>query len=274
MKTVLSLVLPDMPRAAAIWIVLLLLGLAAMVALVVQPARSRRAEAADEPVPLDDEQQDLLRYADEVAVAADRAAATARQAREAWSAAQDEVESAWQAYRAAEKALEPVRAAAALPAPCTPQTPAEYADRERYLHRAVIAAHWRGELSVSRLTDALAHRAGWDPRLHPFDQERHLLQVIRDDLLAGHQAAAERERAAWQQAERSAEAARSLRAEAARATARATRPARGGDLMAELLATAAPEPTAGTPSGPVGAPSGPAGTSRPAAGRLRAARAG
>ncbi|MFB9234889.1 hypothetical protein ACFFWC_04975 [Plantactinospora siamensis] len=263
METVLSVVLPDVPRAAVIWFVLLLLGLVAMVALVSQPVRAQRSGAPDGPDTAGEHERDLLRYADEVSVAADRAAATARQAREAWSAAEDEVEAAWQAYRAADEALDRVAAAAALPAPRTPQTPTEYADRERYLHRAVIAAHWRGDLPVARLTEALAHRAGWDPRLHPVDQERHLLRVIRDEKLAAHRSAAERERTAWQQAERAAEAARSLRAEAAQATALASRPAPAGDLLGELLTGATVTVPVVPAQRPANAPS-----------RLRAAQAG
>ncbi|MFC7546471.1 hypothetical protein [Plantactinospora sp. GCM10030261] len=219
METALSLIMLDVPRAAIIWLVLLVLGLAAMAVLVVQPIRPAHAvRPAGPPTP---EERDLLRYADEVMVAADRAAETARLARERWVTTEDAAESAWQTYLSADEALRRVAAAAALPVPHTPQTPAEYADRERYLHRAAIAAHWRGELSVGRLADALAHRPGWDPRRHPVDQERFLLQMIRNDRLAEHEAAVEKERAAWLEAERAADAAERLRREAYAANAAA-----------------------------------------------------
>lgn len=212
METALSLFLLDVPRAAGIWLLLLVLGLVAMAALIAQPVRPAPADRpSGPPTP---EEHDLLRYADEVTVAAERAADHARQVRDRWIATEEAVEAAWQAYLAADEALRPLAAAAALPTPRTPQTPAEYADRERYLHRAAIAAHWRGDLSVSRLADALAHRPGWDPRRHPVDQERYLLQVIRDDRLAEHWAAVERERVAWHEAERAGEAAERLRHEA------------------------------------------------------------
>lgn len=255
METVVSMFLVDVPRAAAIWLVLLVLGLAAMAALVVQPVRTHResregSRAATDPETPSIHDRDLYRFADEVTVAADRASATAAQARKLWLTAQDDAETAWQAFTVAEAALRRVDEAAAMPTPRTPQTPAEYADRERHLHRAVVAAHWRGELSVRRLTDALAHRDGWDPRRHPVDQEWHLLQVIRDDRLAAHRTATERERAAWDEAERTATAARSLRDEAT--VAAAGRP---------QLSRAVVEAPAGTPRARVEA-------------RLRAVRAG
>ncbi|PZG16827.1 hypothetical protein C1I95_16810, partial [Micromonospora craterilacus] len=96
----------------------------------------------------------------------------------------------------------------------TPRTPAEYAARERWLHHAAMAAHWRGDLSARQLSDVLAHRAGWDPRRHPAEQEIVLARVVRDGRLAVYRAAAERERDAWRAAELAAEAARALSAEA------------------------------------------------------------
>jgi hypothetical protein len=128
-------------------------------------------------------------------------------------------------YDEAEAAARRFRDAGALPTPHTPRTPAEYAARERWLHHAATAAHLRGELSIRQLCDVFAHRGGWNPRLHPVEQEVVLARVVRDGRLARYRAAAERERAAWRDAESAAEAARALAAEAYAAAERA-RPAR------------------------------------------------
>ncbi|MEK8108418.1 hypothetical protein NKG94_32340 [Micromonospora sp. M12] len=98
----------------------------------------------------------------------------------------------------------------------TAQTPAEYADRERYLHRAALDAYWRRELSVEQLSDVFAHRDGWDPRLHPVEQELVLQRAVRDNLAARHAAAREHEQVAWRAAEVAVAAARSLRGGARR----------------------------------------------------------
>ncbi|TNH30112.1 hypothetical protein FHG89_09375, partial [Micromonospora orduensis] len=104
--------------------------------------------------------------------------------------------------------------------PRTPHTPAEYAARERYLHRAAMAAYWRGELTMGQLGDVFGHRRGWDPRRHPVEQEVLLARAIRDARLADHRVAAERERSAWRAAELAAESARTLAEEAYAAAAR------------------------------------------------------
>jgi hypothetical protein len=238
MQTVLHSFLLDVPQAAVIWLALLVPAIAALTGVLVRAGRMRRdpddpapaggsepvtaeAHPSGEPrkAPAGDTKprgvaQELRRFAEEVAVAADRAAAMARRRREQWLAAQGEVETAWQACEAADSAARRVAATMALPAPRTPRTPAEYADRERYLHRVAMAACWRRELSILQLSDALAHRDGWDPRRHPAEQEVHLWTVVRDGALAAHRAAVARERDAWQVAEAAGAAARSLRDEA------------------------------------------------------------
>ncbi|MBX6358199.1 MAG: hypothetical protein IRZ05_20415 [Micromonosporaceae bacterium] len=174
--------------------------------------RARLAAEADE----------LARYADEVAVAAQRASATAQRHREHWLAALASAEQAARALDAADDAVRRLTAAAALPTPRS-RTPMEYADRERYLHRAAMAACARGQLSIYQLSDALAHRNGWDPRLHPAAQELVLHRAIRDHLAATHAAAARRESAAWQAFQAAVAAAYSLRNEALSAAWRAQR---------------------------------------------------
>lgn len=227
MQTVLSSVLPDVPRAAAIWLGLLAVVAVSVAALLFRPARSGfdaglRIRRAAMPSDLERvvEERELDRYAEEVAVAAERAATTARRLRTEWLTAQEAVESAWSAYEEAEAEVHRLSAAAALPLPRTERTPAEYAERERFLHRSALAAYWRRELSVEQLSAVFAHQDGWDPRLHPVEQELRLRRAVRDNLAARHRTAREREQAAWRAAERAAEAARALREEAYAATGR------------------------------------------------------
>ncbi|SCF38649.1 hypothetical protein GA0074695_6416 [Micromonospora viridifaciens] len=230
MQTVFSTVLPDVPQAAGIWLALLAVAAIVVAALIVRPDRFRsvvgdRISEAAMPSNLElaEEARERARYAQEIGVAASRAAATAERRRAEWLAAQEEVEEAWQAYEAAEKDVRRLAAAAALPLPRTVRTPAEYADRERWLHRAALDAHGRDEITARQLDDILAHR-GWDPRRHPVEQELLLRRLVRDNLRARHQAAREREQAVWQAAELAATAARSLRDEAYAATCPAPEP--------------------------------------------------
>ncbi|MFD6563293.1 hypothetical protein [Micromonospora profundi] len=221
MQTVLSAVLPDASRAAVIWLSLLGVVVAAVAVLLLRPGLLRldlatRIRAAAMPSQIEEaqEEREQSRYAQEVAVAAERATTTAQRLRAEWVAAQETVEAAWQALEAAEAGVRRLAEASAMPLPYTNQTPAEYADRERYLHRAALDAYWRRELSVEQLSDVFAYRNGWDPRLHPVEQELVLQRAIRDNLAARHVAAQEQEQAAWRAAELAVAAARSLRAEA------------------------------------------------------------
>ncbi|WP_197087882.1 hypothetical protein [Micromonospora sp. HK10] len=230
MQTVFSTVLPDVPRAALIWLALIAVPAIAIAALIIRPGRLRpvfagRISEAAMPSSLElaEEARERARYAQEVEVAAARAAATAERRRAEWLAAQEEVDEAWRAYEAAEEDVHRLAAAAALPLPRTAQTPAEYADRERWLHRAALDAQWRKEITVEQLSDILGHR-GWDPRRHPVEQELLLRRLVRDNLHARQQTARAREQAAWRDAELAAAAARSLREEAYAATRPAVQP--------------------------------------------------
>ncbi|MFD6666187.1 hypothetical protein ACFWDK_27980 [Micromonospora chalcea] len=224
-QTALYHFLTAVPEAAAIWSFLMLLVFGLLAVLVARPERDGAAEAAADPVDQDAARRDdLVRYAEEVAVAATGAAQTARRRRERWLAAQDEAERAWTAYDEADTAARRLAGAAALATPRTPRTPAEYAARERWLHHAAMTAHWRGDLSARQLADVLARRNGWDPRRHPAEQEIVLARAVRDRRRAEWAGAAERERLAWRDAELAAEAARTLAAEAYAATL-ALRPA-------------------------------------------------
>ncbi|NES26419.1 hypothetical protein GCE86_28370 [Micromonospora terminaliae] len=249
MQTVFSTVLPDVPRAAVIWLALLAVAATVVAALIVRPDRFRsvfgdRISEAARPSSIELAEQareharEQSRYAQEVAVAASRAAATAERRRAEWLAAQEEVEEAWRAYEAAEEDVRRLAAAASLPLPRTVRTPAEYADRERWLHRAALNAQWRKEITVQQLSDILGHR-GWDPRRHPVEQELLLRRLVLDNLRARQQAAVEREQAAWRAAELAAAAAGSLRDEAYAAT----RPAAVPGSSLSLVDLTGPEAT-------------------------------
>lgn len=222
----------DVPLAAKIWALLLTIALVALVSLAsldhrAMPAvrgrrclRLRRSGAArrgcattfDGAEPAEE-----LRYAEEITVAARRAADTAERSHQQWAAAQSAVEVAWHAYEQADAALRRSAEAAAYRLPNTPQTPAEYADRERHLHRVVRGAYERGELSLAQMQSALAHRNGFDPRLHPVQVELVLHRAVRDHLLHTYRMASRAERTSWQAADLAAAAATSLRQEAFRA---------------------------------------------------------
>ncbi|MEU5671894.1 hypothetical protein ACGF3C_12315 [Micromonospora sp. NPDC047762] len=215
----------EVPRAAAIWSTLFLLTLGLLTVLAARPERAR---PTGDPVPAGPTAQELAaaeavdrrRYAEEVAVAAARAATTAKRRRAAWLAAQEQLEQAWIGYDEADAAARRFAGAGALPTPQTPHTPAEYAARERYLHRAAMAAYWRGDLTMAQLGDVFGHRRGWDPRRHPVEQEVLISRVIRDARSTDYQVAADRERVAWRDAELAAESARALAEEAYAAAAR------------------------------------------------------
>ncbi len=213
-----------MERAAAIWMILLL-AVAAVTVLFAMPRKPSagrpRIELAPVPQPPADlfRTTDDLRYAEEVAVAADRAAATARRRRDAWTSAQDAVDAAWIAYDEADRAARRGPRAAPYPVMRRRRARGENADRERYLHHAATAACRHREISIGQLNDVLAHR-GWNPRLHPAAQESALRLAVRDHRYAGYLSAVERERQAWEAAEQAAVALASLRAEACAATVR------------------------------------------------------
>jgi hypothetical protein len=196
-------------QAAAIWMTLLIVVVLAAAALIRLPRRSAAAPARN-PVVSDN---DIGRYAAEIVVAADRAAATAGRRRTEWERSIEDVDAAWAAYEAADRDARRTAAAAAFPMLSRRRRPGENADRERYLHRAATAACRRQEISIRQLNEVLAHR-GWNARLHPVVQEAALHQAIRDHRFAAYQAATARERQAWETAERAAAALRSLRAEA------------------------------------------------------------
>jgi hypothetical protein len=223
------------PAPMAIWAALLLLTLPALVVLAnpdgvrnpgnalleaanfVRRTRRRRAErrAAEEA-----EAQAAVRYALEVRVAAAQAAEAVDRWQAHWRAAADRVDATWAAFRVADARRAHSRAAAAFGTPWTPQDPAEYAARERFLHEGVRAAVSRAELPVRALADALAGRAGWDPRRHPAEQEVVLHRACAEHLERQHRSAVVAERAAWHDTQLARRGRDSLRREAEIAEAR------------------------------------------------------
>jgi hypothetical protein len=217
------------PQVAGIWLVLLTLAGAALTGLavprdvrrprhlrawLVAAARAPRLEADRRTA----EAVDAARYAGEIAVATQRAAVTAGKLREQWHDAEQAVGDAWEAYLAADAALRRAGSAAAFGAPVTDRSPAQYAEREEFLHRAATAACRRGELSIGQLNDALAHRGGWSPLLHPVEQQLVLARAAAAHRLAAYQRSSAAERAAWQAADVAGAALRALRQEATTAS--------------------------------------------------------
>jgi hypothetical protein len=235
MKEVIATLQSDLLHAAGIWVLLVSIGLLTLLLFKSKLDDPELAAPETRPDPSRERRrsqhtQELTRYAREVTVAADRAAVMAERRREEWLAAQAHLDETWNAYEASEAAARRMSLAAALPTPKADKTPAEYAFRERFLHRAAMAACSRKQLSALDLSDALAHRKGWDPTRHPADQEIMLRRAIRDSMWASYRSAAERERAAWRAAETANEAKTRLREEARLATARARQAAAGRPL--------------------------------------------
>lgn len=218
-------------QAAAIWLTLIVSVMLALLGLLGRPKRVKvtpeqaargRALKHARLLMRAEEMED---YAHQVEAAAQQAATTAQRRREEWFAAQRETEFAWQAYDAADEEARKVIFASRLPWSHVPSAPpesaAEIAFRERYLHRSAMAACSHRQLSALELSDALAHRNGWNPMLHPFDQDVAVRRAVRESLLAGYRAAAAREKEAWLQADSAAEAAATLHREAAVAAEKA-----------------------------------------------------
>jgi hypothetical protein len=219
-ETSLHSFLVSIPVAIVLWAVMLL-GVAIAVARMAMPGRPGGPvdDPAGEPVTDGVRLADDLRFAGEVSVAAERAAATAARTRARWADAQQDLDAAWAEFEEADAAAARTRAATAYPLLSRRRRLGENVDRERYLHHAASVACRQREISIAQLNDVYAHR-GWNPRLHPVVQEAALRDAVRDHRFAGYQQAQRRERLAWQNAEMAAEALRALRAEAAAALTR------------------------------------------------------
>ena len=229
------------PAPAAIWAVLMVLTLPALLLLgsphgVRSPRRALRdiidmvRERGEHRRKRDDDTRQAGRYADEVRAAADRATLAADRWQEHWERAEHDRENAWYAWLDADDRLRAARAAAAWGTPWTPRTTSEYAARETYLHRAVAAAAGRGELPAAAVADALAGRGGWDARLHPLEQDLAVRRAATAHLRESYEKSIGVELAARHDAELAARARESLRREAADALV--VRPATGEPMPA------------------------------------------
>jgi hypothetical protein len=242
LETALHALWISVPQAAAIWITMLVLVVAGALTLTLPGRHAGIGAAARKPAE-PEPQDDGRRYAGEIAVAAERAAATADRHRAEWEVAATEVDAAWAAYEEADAAARRVASAAVFPVRRRRRSAGERIDRERYLHRAATAACRRREISIEQLNDALAHR-GWDAQRHQTAQEVALRNAVREHRFAGYRAATAREQEAWQAAERSAEALRSLREEAMVARVQAGQPMRsaGAQWWSEQWSATQPLP--------------------------------
>ncbi|MEV0898947.1 hypothetical protein [Actinoplanes sp. NPDC049802] len=188
-----------------------------LLAFRVPAVRRRREDRAR----LHAEAVEARRYADVLLVVTARAISAADRWQRHWQQTEQDAAEAWQAWQDAEERLDRVRAAAAFRTPRTRRTAAEFADREKYLHQAAAAAVERGDLPATVLADLVAGEGGWNPRLHPVEQELVLhrgFAAVRRHL---YQRAAAVEETAWHDAQLAAASRDSLRRETAAATTRA-----------------------------------------------------
>jgi hypothetical protein len=216
----------EVESAAVIWLLLVVLAVVALGALALPRGvrrprqisawmetgrRRKREELRRRAV----EASEAFRYAEEIAVAARGAELTAERHRDDCHAAQERVDEAWAAYRKADAALDRARRAAAYLAPAymtQAEIPSE-AERERALRRAAQAAYRRGDLSDTQLLDALTHRNGWDPLLHPVEQELALARAAIKHRAAAYRTALDAQNDAWRASDVATAAVHSLRRE-------------------------------------------------------------
>jgi len=212
-------------QLAGIWLVLIALAVASLIALNTEPHQLLPVRlAASLGDYLDDRREqrirraelaaDAARYAWEIAQAAHQAKVTVRRRREQWQDAQDQLDVDWAAYQGAEERVTHARKGAAFDSYAVACLPVHFAARERYLHTAATEAHRRGDLTGAQLVDATAHRNGWNPCLHPADQDVALALAARANLHRSYQRAQAAESAAWHETEVAVLAARTLRTEA------------------------------------------------------------
>jgi len=210
------------PAPVAIWATLWILTLPAMLLLADPEAMrhpgqalrsqlfSRRSENRHRAAL---EAMAATQFAEEVRVAADRAALAAERWQERWEQATDDVCTAWQDWLDADARVRAQFAASAFGTPWSARTPTEYAARERFLHRTVRTAAGHGWLPAAAAADALAGRGGWDARLHPLDQELVVSRAAAGHLRDRYERAVAAERGARHDADLARRTSDSLRHE-------------------------------------------------------------
>jgi hypothetical protein len=220
------------PAPMAIWAVLMLLSFPALLVLgtpegVRSPVRALRdalgllREHGEELWEEALQAERAETFAEEVTVAADQATQAAGRWQESWERAETRMAAAFEAWLDADARLRTGLAAAAYGVPWTAPTCAEYAGRERHLHRVVRAAVEQGLLPAAAIADAEAGRGGWDARLHPLEQDLVVRRASARYLRERYEAAVAEERRAWHDAELSRHTSESLRHEVSAAVHRA-----------------------------------------------------
>lgn len=222
------------PAVPAIWATLVLLSFPAVLLLGSPTVLRHPLRAAREVVAAvrgrsergrrrAEDAAGAVRLADEVRVAADRAAVNADRWQSRLQQSTDELDAAWQAWLDADARLRSGLAAARWGTPWSVPTCAEYAARERFLHRAVAAAAERGELPDAAVADALTGHNGWDARLHPVEQELVIARTSTAWLRHRYETADAAERTAWHDADLARRTSESLQREAVATAAAAAR---------------------------------------------------
>lgn len=219
-------------RVAFIWLALIVLAVVALGGLALprgvrrprqisawlaDSAAQKRAEMERRAA----EAQEIIRYAEEIDVASHGATVTAERRREQCVEAQAAVERAWQAWQDADTALERARRATAFRSDAEAENPLSDEDRAQALRRAAESAHRRGDISDDQLMDALTHRNGWDPSLHPLEQELVLARATVEHRFDLYQRSLDAEDEAWKLADVATAAVRTLRQEVTAAKLRA-----------------------------------------------------
>ncbi|MET0423344.1 MAG: hypothetical protein ABW046_05690 [Actinoplanes sp.] len=220
------------PAPVAIWVVLMLLSFPAMLVLGSPEGLRNPWQALREALGLlrehgEERWEEALQadraetFAEEVTVAADQATEAAGRWQESWEQAETRMAVAFEAWLDADARLRTGLAAAAYGLPWTAPTCAEYAGRERHLHRVVRVAVEQGRLPAAASADAEAGRGGWDARLHALEQELVVRRASARYLRERYEAAVAEERRAWHDTELSRHTSESLRHEVSAAVRRA-----------------------------------------------------
>jgi hypothetical protein len=209
------------PRAVAVWSALVVLSAATMLTLAGSPWRERALRSwvrmtarRMRRTRWHSETEQAHRRAEELTAAATRAGAEAEHGRERWRVACREVEAAWRAFDAADRAARDALYAAACACGDV---------RGVSGNGDAPDAHRYGEAADRPLTDALAGRDGWDPGRHPAVLAAARRSAVRADRWQRLLTAQAREREAWEAADAASARRVALAREAARAQLDAAR---------------------------------------------------